>query len=178
MAAGLERDTTAPVRRTVLEFRSEPGAARALGGLMGCFGSLALLASIAFADEDVPLLLFGIGGAALVAAGVVAWSFRHSVRLDRHAGQVEKTIETRMWKRVERHPLGRFHGVGIGMAGDGGSYKSGTRYLLQLLGPRNVNLPGTTADKDRILELAQQVGEYLGLPVDAEPRMVFFRSRL
>ena len=68
------------------------------------------------------------------------------------------------------------------MAGGGGEHsfkvKTRTRYFVQLLGPTNLNLPGNSSNKETIISLAEQVGGYLDLLVDKEPKTVLFQMRL
>lgn len=51
-------------------------------------------------------------------------------------------------------------------------------YFVQLLGPRNLNMPGMSGDRDGVQSAARELGDYLSLPVDEKPRTVFFRWRL
>ena len=56
--------------------------------------------------------------------------------------------------------------------------KTSTRFFVQLLGSKNLNIPGTSSNKEAIVSLAEDVGDYLSLPVEKEPKFVFFQMRL
>lgn len=98
--------------------------------------------------------------------------------MDKRTGTIEQSLSVLLWKKTVRYSVADFRGVGIGMAGHSRPYATRARYFVQLLGSTNVNIPGMSGNKQAIISLAEKVGEYLDLPVDREPRMVFFQRRL
>jgi len=97
--------------------------------------------------------------------------------MDKRMGTIEQSRSMFVWKNTVRYSVADFTGVGIGMAGHTGIHGASARYFVQLLGSTTLNIPGMSANKQAIIALAERVGEYLNLPVDREPRMVFFQKR-
>lgn len=161
----------------VLEFRLSPEIPRAAGFALGLCGAVPLGMSIVFRNEGAPIWM-GVVGIAFLFLSAVSFSFSKTVRIDKPNGQVEYLSSCFLWNKKERQAISEFTGVGIGMAGGSGAYGTSTKYFVQLLGARNLNIPGMSIDKAAIISLAEQLGASIGLPVEKEPRMVFFRSRL
>ena len=164
---------------TVMEFHLDKQWPNAAGFVLGLSGAAWLFFSIA--DEDASLFL-GVLGLLFFILSVICFRFRKIIRMDKQAGNIEKIVSTLFWKKTQCYSLTDFTGVGIGMAGGGGEHsfkvKTRTRYFVQLLGPTNLNLPGNSSNKEAIISLAEQVGGYLDLLVDKEPKTVLFQMRL
>ncbi len=161
---------------TVMEFHLDRALPKAAGFVLGLSGAAALFFSIAFAHEGAPVFL-GIIGLALLFLSVICFTFKKIVRMDKRAGNVKESISTIFWKKAQSFSIADFTGVGIGTGGHSYNVTS-TRYCVQLLGPKNLNIPGMSSNKEAMISLAEDVGNYLNLPVDKKPKMVFFQKRL
>lgn len=159
------------------EFRSDWRIATLAGVVLACIGLFQLAMSIAFAADGAPAFL-GVLGAALLILSAVAFTYRSAVRIDRQTGRVVRTRRALIWTHVRDFPLADFQGVGVGMATRSRGGRSSASYFVQLLGPRNLNMPGMSGDRGGVRSAARELGEYLRLPVDDNPRTVFFRWRL
>jgi hypothetical protein len=160
-----------------MEFHLSPELPRAAGFVLGLSGGGLMFFSIAFSREGAPAFL-GVIGLTLLVVSVGCFTFRKIVRMDKRTGTIEQSLSMFLWNKTVRYSVADFRGVGIGMAGHLGGYATSTRYLVQLLGSSNLNIPGMSGNKQAIIALAEQVGGYLNVPVDREPRMVFFQMRL
>lgn len=162
------------VKRTVLEFRSDRLLAVAAGLILGSGGAFMLIGSI-FAGEGSPAFPALLGVLQLLVAAV-CWSYTSAVRLDRR-GRIERRRRWLFWEQVRRHSPKDFRAVGVGMAADPSGYTTRAKYFIQLLGAENFSFPGLSSDRDAVVSKAHEVGQLLDLPVEDEPKRVFFQLR-
>ena len=168
---------------TIMEFHLSRELPNASGFALGLSGAALLFFSIAFHNEGAPVFL-GVVGFLLLLLSILCFTFKKIIRMDKRTEKIEETLSMFLWKKQRNYSVSDFTGVGIGMGGRsmsiGTSYYPGRRsvYLVQLLGSTNLNIPGTSGNKEAIVSLAEQIGEYLNLPVEKAPRTVFFQTRL
>jgi hypothetical protein len=160
----------------VMEFHLSRELPKAAGFATGLSGVALLFFAIAFAHEGAPALL-GVVGALLLLLSIVCFTFKKVVRMDKRTGKIETILSMFLWRQTQRYSVSDFAQVGIGMGGND-YIKTSTRYFVQLLGPTNLNIPGTSSNKEAIVALAGEVGDYLDLPVEREPKLMFFQKRL
>jgi Na+/H+-translocating membrane pyrophosphatase len=159
-----------------MEFHLGRDGPNAAGFASGLSSAALLFFSIGFSDEGAPVFL-GVIGLALLLVSIMCFTLKIIVRMDNRTGNIEKSISTFFWKKEQSYSIADFTGVGIGTGGE--SYtKTSTVYGVQLLGKKNLSLPGMSGNKERVMSLADQVGDYLKLPVDKKPKMAFFRWRI
>lgn len=164
---------------TVLEFRLSREIPQATGFVLGLGGATLQFFSIAFHSEGAPIWL-SPAGLLLLFLSVISFTFRKIVRIDKRTGKIEKCLSCLLWRKTQLYSISEFTGIGIGMAGTSSAtfdIRGKSVYFLQLLGARNLSIPGMTNNKEAMISLAEQVGEYLNLPVEKTPRIVFFQSR-
>ncbi len=166
-----------PINRSLVrEFRSDRRIAILAGVVLAFMGLFQLTMSIAFTADGAPAFL-GVLGAVLLILSAVAFTYRSAVRIDRQTGRVVRTRRALIWTQVRDFPLADFQGVGVGMATRSRGGGSSASYFVQLLGPRNLNMPGMSGDREGIRSAARELGEYLSLPVEDNPRTIFFHWR-
>lgn len=168
------------VKRPIgLEFHSNRQVAIAAGLVLGVSGAPWLFISFALPGEGVPGYLLSLGLLSLLLAAI-CFTFRIVVRMDRRTGRIERSLSTFFWEQTRRYSVLDFRGVGIGMAGGSSGVNMAPRgkYFVQLLGSTNLNIPGMSSNKESVMSLADEVGSYLNLPVDKEPKVAFFQMRL
>jgi hypothetical protein len=164
-------------RNAACDFRSDWKIATLVGVVLAFMGLFQLTMSIVFAADGAPALL-GVVGAVLLVLSAAAFTYRSSVRIDRQTGRALRTRRALIWTQVRDFPLADFQGVGVGMATRSRGGRTSASYFVQLLGPRNLNMPGMSGDRGDVQSAARELGDYLSLPVDEKPRTVFFRWRL
>ena len=101
--------------------------------------------------------------------------------MNAESGTITQTASTYYHTKEKLFSIADFTGVGIGTIGKGGpsgNVITRTRYCVRLLGPTNLNIPVMSNDKEAMIALAEKVGDYLNLPVDKEPTLIFFKMRL
>jgi protein-S-isoprenylcysteine O-methyltransferase Ste14 len=163
---------------TILEFHLDRGMPKAAAFALALSGVPLLFFPVAFTDEGAPAFL-GVAGFGLIVLSIACLTFQKILRLDKQAGTAEQLLRTLFWKHIDHYAIAEFHRVGIGMGGNDISYKTSTRYFVQLIGSKkNVSVPGTSSNKAQIFELGKQIADYLGLPFDDRPKMAFFNRRL
>lgn len=161
---------------TVMEFHLDRALPNAAGFALGLSSAALLFFSIAFAHEGAPVFL-GVIGLVLLFLSIMCFTFKKIMRMDKRAGNIKNSISTFFWKKAQCYSIADFTGVGIGTGGHS-YYVTGTRYCVQLLGSTNLSIPGMSSNKEAIMSLAEEVGNYLNLPVDKEPKKMFFQMRL
>jgi hypothetical protein len=156
----------------VIEFRSNKLIGIATGLVIGIIGSFMLL-FLMFADEGVPFYL-GPLGIIFIILSIAAFTFRKVVRIDKERILVERAIKAFFWKKIQLFPIKDFDGVGI-TTGSRSSKYSGPKivYFVQLLGRKNVSIPGSSTNLDRVLSRAKQIAGFVHLPIDETPRIRF-----
>ena len=139
-------------------------------------GSLLMAITVAEGAGTVFLLLQSLLLGLITAAIMTA---TYVVSIDKSHGTILKSMGALNLVSNRRYPISEFQGVGIVTAGRSSSFGgSVTVYSVQLIGRENIKLPGGNTNRNDILVTAQQVSEYLSLPLDKTPRMGFFGKRL
>jgi hypothetical protein len=154
-----------------MEFKSERLTAFMVGLIAGFIGVFNLLLVVMFRDEGAPLFL-GVLGMFLILVSGVAFTFRKLVRIGTEGIEVERAIKALFWKRKEYFRVEDFEKIGITTAtrGDIGSGPT-TLYFVQLLGRKNVSIPGSSHNFSEILATARRISGFVNLPIDETPRI-------
>ena len=158
-----------------MEFKSNKLAGIAAGLIIGAIGVLSLVMFLAFIKEgkETPFFL-GLLAVIFIILSPAAFTFRKIVRIDKERIQVERAIKAFFWKQVQLFGIKDFKGVGI-TTGSGSTKYSGPKisYFVQLLGRKNVSIPGYSSDLGTVLSKARQISELVNLPIDETPRIRF-----
>ena len=154
-----------------MEFRSDKLIGIAAGLITGFIGVFNLMLFVTFADQGVPFFL-GLLGVIFIIVSSAAFTFRKLVRISKEGILVERAIRALFWKKIQLLPIEAFHGIGI-TKGSRGRIGSGptTIYCVQLLGRKNVSIPGSSPDLGTVLSRARQISGFVNLPIDETPRI-------
>ena len=131
----------------------------------------------AFADQGAPWFL-NLLGALLILISIAFITYKKTVRLDGLKRSVEKKANALFWKKIELYNFSDFKGVGISTAGRTIARRPQISYFVQLLGLRNLSIPGYSPDKDEVLSKARNIAQFLNLPLDEKSKIGFFGKRL
>ena len=155
-----------------MEFTSNRLIGIAVGLIAGFIGVFNLSLFLTFTDEGAPSFL-GLLGIFFIIVSIVASTFRKLVRIDKDRILVERAIGAFFWKKIQYFPIEDFERVGITQGSRGGGKYSGptTVYCVQLLGRKNVSIPGSSPDLGTVLSRAQQISGFVNLPIDETPRI-------
>ena len=161
-----------------MEFSINFAARTAIGLLTGTMALASFLMCVTVAEGGaIAFLLLITLVLAIVSAAVFTATNR--VVVDKESKRVEKTLGALVFSNTQRYRFSDFTAVGI-VTGGRSSAQGGavTVYSVQLIGKENVKLPPGLTDLEEILSSAQQVAEYMSLPLDEKPKMGFFGKRL
>ena len=154
-----------------MEFRSNKLICIAAGLITGFIGVFNLMLFVTFSDQGASLFL-GVLGVVFIIISIAAFTFRKTVRIDKEAVLVERAIGAFFWKQVQLIPIKDFNGIGITTGSRSNKYSRPTTiYLIQLLGRKNVSIPGSSPDLDTVLSTARQISGFVNLPIDEKPRI-------
>ena len=102
----------------------------------------------------------------------MAFTFRKLVRIDKDGILVERAIRAFLWKKIQYFSIADFERIGITKGSRGGRYSGPTTiYFVQLLGRKNVSIPGSSPDLGTVLSRAHQISRFVNLPIDETPRI-------
>ena len=156
-------------------FKSSKLAVIATGLVIGIIGVFSLVGFLAFLKQgkDAPFYL-GLLGVIFIILSPAAFTFRKVVRIDKERIQVEQSVKAFFWKQIQLFGVKDFEGVGVTTASNSTKY-SGPKiaYFVQLLGRKNVSIPGYSNDLGTILSKARQISEFVNLPIDETPKARF-----
>jgi len=165
-------------REPQMEFSPDPRLQRAAGVIAGAIALTSLLMCVTVAEGGGTLFLALLAAALALVAGA-AFSARHTVRVDVGKAAVHVALGTLNLDWSRRYPLGDFRAVGIVSGGRSSASGGATAvYWVQLIGKRNLKLPGGSSDRREIVSVAREVAEFAALPLIEEPRIGFFGARL
>jgi len=155
-----------------MEFRSNKLVGIAAGLVTAIIGGF-LLFFVTFADQGAPFYL-GPLGIVFIIISIVAFTFRKVVRIDKEQILVERAIRAFFWKKIQPFAIKDFEGIGI-TTGSRSNKHSGPKiiYFVQLLGRKNVSIPGSSPDLGTVLSRARQISTFANLPLDETPRIRF-----
>jgi len=154
-----------------MEFKSNRLVGIAVGVIAGFIGVFNLLFFLTLGDQGAPFFL-GLLGIIFIIVSIVAFTFRKLVRIDKERILVERAIRALFWKKIELFGIEEFNGIGITKGSRGHKYSGPTTiYFVQLLGRKNVSIPGSSGDLGAILSRARQISGFVNLPIDETPRI-------
>ena len=152
-----------------MEFRSNRLIGIAVGLITGIIGVF-LLSFLILANQEAPFYL-GPLGIMFTIISAAAFTFRKLVRIDKEQISVERAIGAFFWKKMQLLPIKDFEGVGITKGSSSSKYSGPkTVYFVQLLGRKNVSIPGSSPNLGSILSKARQISGFANLPIDETPR--------
>ena len=155
----------------VMEFRSNKLICIAAGVITGFIGIFNVMLYLTFSDQGAPLFL-GVLGVVFILISIAAFTFRKIVRIDKEAVLVERAIGAFFWKKVQLIPIKDFNEIGITTGSRSNKYSGPTTiYFIQLLGRKNVSIPGSSPDLGTVLSTARQISGFVNLPIDEKPRI-------
>ena len=155
----------------VMEFRSNKLICIAAGVITGFIGVFNLMLYVTFSDQGAPSFL-GVLGGIFIIISITAFTFRKIVRIEKEGVLVERAIGAFFWKKVQLIPVGDFNGIGITTGSRSTTYSGPTTiYFVQLLGRKNISIPGSSPDLDTVLSTARQISGFMNLPIDETPRI-------
>jgi hypothetical protein len=153
--------------REIMEFRSDRGTSIFVGLIAGALCAVNLAIFFVFREEGwewfsgfIDLLTFYISAA--------AFTYSNVVRIDKQGNTVEKIIKALFWEKRRMRMASNFRRVGIATAGGG---PGNVQYFVQLLGSKNINIPGLDPGYEDVLRKAEYVAQCLNLPVDEKPKI-------
>ena len=153
--------------REVMEFRSSRSTSIFIGLIVGALCAVNIAIFFVFREKGwqwfegfMSLLLFGISAA--------AFTYSNVVRIDKQRNLVEKITKALFWEKRQIRMASNFRGVGIATAGGG---PGNVQYFIQLLGSKNINIPGFDPDYEDVLRVAEDIGQFLTLPVNEKPKI-------
>ena len=154
-----------------MEFKSNRLFGIAAGLITGFIGAFNLLFFLTLRDQGAPLFL-GLLGIIFIIVSIAAFTFRKLVRIDKERILVERAVGALFWKKIELFPIEDFNGIGITKGSRSGKHSGPTTiYFVQLLGRKNVSIPGSSPDLGAILSRARQISGFVNLPIDETPRI-------
>ena len=162
-----------------MEFRSNRSQSKIAGCAMGFIGVASALIFVGFVHEgkQTPWVL-GLVGAVFILISPAAFTYSKVVRIDKRKNLVEHAIQTLYWNNRQKHRVTDFREVGISTAGGGDSSRVRIKYFVQLIGTKNLSIPGFSEDFDETLVKARKIAQLLNLPLAEEPKIGFFGKRL
>jgi|GEM_PF-4355649 len=162
-----------------MEFISNRSHSKIAGCAIGVIGAASVLMFVAFVNQgqEIPWILVFVGAVFLLITPAV-FTYTKVVRIDKRRNLVEQTIQTLFWKRRQKRMVTDFREVGISTAGGGGSNRVRIKYFIQLIGSKNLSIPGFSEDSNKTLAKAKKIAQVLNLPLDEEPKIGFFGKRL
>lgn len=156
-----------------MEFTSNKLVGIAVGLVTGIIGIFSLFLFLAFVNQNknTPLFL-GLVGIVFIIISPAAFTFRKLVKIDKERIHVERVIKAFFWNKKQSFPVEDLDGVSITTGSSSNKY-SGPKiiYFVQLLGRKNVSIPGSSQNLDTVLSKARQISGFLNLPIDETPRV-------
>lgn len=173
------KDSDPPGRQGSMEFRSDRSKTVLIGVVTGFIGICCLVMfalSAAYHKTAWPLILVGVF---LIPVSIAVITYSSFATIDAQKKLVEKTIRTLFWKKTWIFSVSDFSGVGISTA-SGGSPQGRPKilYFIQMIGLKNLSIPGYYYNKDKALTEARNISKFLNLPLDEEAKIGFFGKRL
>jgi len=150
-----------------------PIAVAGITGLMAAANGAVVL----IAGAEAPWFL-GLVSIGLLLVAAAAATYKHRVFIDRQRETIDTVRRLLLWTFSRVYRVADFDGVGITMGGGGSNGRQHSVYFVQLLGSRNVSIPGTTSSLAEARSKAHRIGEFLSIPVDDLPRAGWFGKRL
>ena len=152
-------------------------------GIITCaMGAFCLLFAwaVALDDKNVMYILMAAGFVLLVLSAL-CFTYSSKVEIDKKSLKIIKTKSLLFFKQQEVLSMRKFYRVAIGITG-GQNISAGPRssYVI-LLVERNNNifrLPGIIEQKEKAINLAKNLSQYIHLPFDPEPRTLFFKKMM
>ena len=160
--------------REIVEFRSNRLVGIFAGLVTGTMSAFQLAFFFVYRPEMDDSLLFFLGCFFLLISAA-CFTYSNVLRIDKRGNLVEKITKALFLERRQMRRVSNFRGVGIATAGGG---RSGVKYLVQLLGSKNMTVPGFENTYEHALIKAKDVAECLNLPVDEKPKIAFFGYRI
>jgi hypothetical protein len=160
--------------REIVEFRSNKLVGIFAGLVTGAIAAFNLAFFFIITGEGRQWFL-GLIGFLFLLISAAAFTYSNVVRIDKQGNLVEKITKALFWEKRQMRMASNFRGVGIATAGGSGGR---VKYLVQLLGPKNMHIPGFENTYEYALMKAEDVAQCLNLPVDEKPKIAFFGHRL
>lgn len=164
-----------------MEFRSNRSQSKIAGCAIGFIGVASVLMFVGFVHQgqQTPWIL-GLAGAVLILISPAAFTYSKVVRIDKRKNLVEHAIQTVYWNKRQKQRVTDFREVGISTAAGGSSRSRRVRikYFVQLIGSKNLSIPGFSEDLDETLTKARKIAQLVNLPLAEEPKIGFFGKRL
>lgn len=161
-----------------MEFRSDPKWSRLAGLAAGYVGITTLGMAVPAWEHGIGWVLV-VGGLLLLLLSALAFTARREALIEPARDAVALVTRTLGWKREEHHALSSFRGVGIVTGGTGvDEGATEVTYQVQLIGPRNLSLPGVGTDREAALARARELADRTGLLLDETPAVGFAGHRL
>ena len=151
----------------IMEFRSNRETSILMGLIAGALCAVDLAIFFVFREEGLEWFS-GFVGLLLFCISAAAFTYSNVVRIDKQGNIVEKITKALFWEKRQTRVASNFRGVGIATAGGGGGH---VKYFLQLLGSKNMNIPGFNLDYEEVLRKAKDIAQCLNVPVDKKPKI-------
>ena len=154
------------VIREVMEFRSYKET-NIIIGLVTAALSAFNLAFFFIVREDGISWFDGFTGFSLLLISAASFTYSNLVNIDKQGNLVEKITQALFLKKRQIRSVWNFRGVGIFRAGK-------RKYFVKLLGSKNMSIPGIEIRYEDALMKAEDIGQFLNLPVDGKPKFGHF----
>ena len=147
-----------------LTFTSKPDVSKAVAIFCGTvaviFGYFGLF--VASGAGQIVVLAISI---AAVSAGVVAYTARVAVVIDREAGQISKRFSSVIGERLSAQPLSNFNAVTVQSGGRGALGEPTVVYFVALTGTSTLRITAASGDRTTAEADAKSIADYLELPI-------------
>lgn len=153
------------VIREVMEFRSDKETSIFLGVGAGALSAFNFAFFFIFREDGISWF-DGFISFFILLISAAAFTYSNVVRIDKQGNIVEKITKALFWEKRQMRMASNFRGVGIATAGG-----SSGGYFVQLLGSKNMNIPGFDPNYKKVLRKAEDVAQCLNVPVDEKPKI-------
>jgi hypothetical protein len=160
--------------REIVEFRSNKFVSIFAGLVTGAISAFNLAFFFIIIGEGRQWFL-GFIGFLFLLISAAAFTYSNVLRIDKQGNLVEKITKALFLEKRKARRVSNFRGVGIATAGGGGGR---AKYLVQLLGSKNMTVPGFENTYEYALMKARDVAECLNLPVYEKAKIAFFGHRI
>ena len=151
----------------VMEFRSNKEMSIFFGAIAAALSACNFAFFYIFREHGISWF-DGLIGLFILLISAAAFTYSNVVRIDKQGNLVEKITKTLFWEKRQTRMASNFRGVGIATAGGGPGNVS---YFVQLLGSKNMNIPGLNLDYEEVLRKAEDIAQCLNVPVDKKPKI-------
>jgi len=153
-----------------MTFTTDKMALIAFGLISGVLGGTALMISL-FSDINIWLL-----GIIMAFISFSIFTYNSRLEIDKNSSTIIKKTRFLSKEYCEKYSFDQFTEVGIGILGSSGDMGNIINYRLVLIKKNGkiLKIPRIIESENEVKRLAQNLSNYIDLPVSLKPRTILF----